>query len=129
LTAELAAAAIPSSILVLPELPGTANGKLDRAAFPLPASPPDGPETSGGSPSTSEVERLLREVWSAVLGVPEVGPDDDFFGLGGNSLGMLQISARVRQLGGYEIPLRQFFRHSTVSSPRRVLEGGSADSV
>ena len=57
-----------------------------------------------------------------MLGVPEVGPDDDFFVLGGNSLMMLQVSAQVRQAAGYEIPLRQFFRNSTVSSLARALE-------
>ncbi|MBT2408591.1 MULTISPECIES: non-ribosomal peptide synthetase [unclassified Streptomyces] len=121
LTAELSAAAVPSSIVVLPALPLTANGKLDRAALPLPMAQPSSARPASAG---SAFERLLREVWAAVLGVPEVGPDDDFFALGGNSLAMLQVSARVKQRAGYEIPLRQFFRHTTVSSLAQALDGG-----
>lgn len=123
LAAELAAAAVPSVIVVLHALPLTANGKLDRAALP-PAPAPAARQESAAAPAGSDAERVLREVWSAVLGVPEVGPDDDFFALGGNSLAMLQVSAQVREVAGYEIPLRQFFRNSTASSLARVIEQG-----
>ncbi len=121
LGSELAAAAVPSSIVVLAALPLTANGKLDRAALPAPVV-----HVTALDPAASDVERLLCEVWSAVLGVPSVGPEDDFFALGGNSLAMLQVSARVKQLGGFEIPLRQFFRTSTVASLARAFEAGGS---
>jgi amino acid adenylation domain-containing protein len=125
LAAEMAAASVPSSIVVVPELPLTANGKLDRAALPLPQASPARPAPAGPAAGPeSAFERVLSEVWSAVLGVPEVGSDDDFFALGGNSLAMLQVSARVKQLAGYEIPLRQFFRNTTVSSLARALDDG-----
>ncbi|MFI6640498.1 amino acid adenylation domain-containing protein [Streptomyces sp. NPDC050504] len=119
LAAEMPAAAVPSNIVVLAALPLTANGKLDRAALPQPTQ---ARPATAAAPARSELERVLREVWSAVLGVPEVGADDDFFALGGNSLAMLQVSARVKQLAGHEIPLRLFFRNTTVSSLARVLE-------
>lgn len=124
LATELAPAAVPSVIVVLPALPLTANGKLDRAALPSAPAPtprPDKATASGGS----DAERVLREVWSEVLGVPDVGPDDDFFALGGNSLAMLQVSAQLRQVAGYEIPLRQFFRTSTVSSLAQAIQRGA----
>lgn len=129
LAAELTAAAVPSSIVVLAALPLTANGKVDRAALPKPEPAParaaSSARSSEQSAAASELEGVLREVWAAVLGVPQVGPDDDFFALGGNSLAMLQVSARVKQVAGREIPLRQFFRNTTVASLARALEGAS----
>jgi hypothetical protein len=75
---------VPAAVATLDALPVTPNGKLDRAALPVPepsrVSTPDSPE-----PRT-EAENLMAALWREALGVDRVGIDDDFFDLGGHSL-------------------------------------------
>jgi hypothetical protein len=70
------------------------TGKLDRRALPA-------PEYGSGAaarPPRSALERHVAEVWSGVLGVAEVGVDDDFFELGGTSLLLYRVYARLREM-------------------------------
>ncbi|MFI9451987.1 amino acid adenylation domain-containing protein [Amycolatopsis sp. NPDC052450] len=129
LRGEVPAAAVPSSITVLAELPFNASGKLDRAALPA----PDGPRTEAGGadgPSTP-LEKALAEVWAEVLGAERVGVHEDFFDLGGHSLTMLRVVARAGRAVGREIPLRLLFRNPTVASLATALDaaegGGGRD--
>ncbi|WP_171048078.1 non-ribosomal peptide synthetase [Nocardia cyriacigeorgica] len=84
---------VPARIVVLTELPMTVNGKIDRAALPDPAS-----ESAGRAPST-EAERALCEIVSAALGHDGVSVDDDFFGVGGDSITAITVSTRLRERG------------------------------
>ncbi|WP_280208067.1 non-ribosomal peptide synthetase [Nocardia cyriacigeorgica] len=84
---------VPSRIVVLTELPTTVNGKIDRAALPEPAS------ESAGRPPSTEAERALCEVVSAALGHDGVSMDDDFFGVGGDSITAITVSTRLRERG------------------------------
>ncbi|WP_280200815.1 non-ribosomal peptide synthetase [Nocardia cyriacigeorgica] len=84
---------VPSRIIVLSELPTTVNGKLDRAALPDPAA-----ETGGREPST-DAERALCEVVAVALGHDGVSVDDDFFGVGGDSITAITVSTRLRERG------------------------------
>ncbi|MFI0371774.1 amino acid adenylation domain-containing protein [Actinomadura sp. 1N219] len=84
---------VPSAVAVLASLPVTPNGKLDRGALPEPSR-----TGSGRSPAT-EPERVLCTVIGEVLDVPEVGVDDDFFVLGGDSITAIGVSGRLREHG------------------------------
>ncbi|MFC9254808.1 amino acid adenylation domain-containing protein [Amycolatopsis thailandensis] len=129
LRGEVPAAAVPSSITVLAELPFNASGKLDRAALPAPAGPRAGTEDAD-EPSTP-LEKALAEVWAEVLGAERVGVHEDFFDLGGHSLTMLRVVARAGRAVGREIPLRLLFRNPTVASLATALDasggGGARD--
>ncbi|MEZ0492088.1 amino acid adenylation domain-containing protein [Kineococcus sp. TBRC 1896] len=85
---------VPAAVVVLDVLPLTGNGKLDRAALPAPQRVP----TSGGVVRTPAEEAVCRVV-GQVLGVPAVGPEDDFFALGGDSISAISVSARLRADG------------------------------
>jgi nonribosomal peptide synthetase DhbF len=96
---------VPSEIQVLAAWPLTATGKLNRRALPAPAArPPAG----GRAPATAQ-EQALCGMFATSLGVAAVGPDDDFFALGGNSVLVMKLLALVRAELGAELDIRAFF--------------------
>jgi len=110
---------VPGALLLLEEMPLTANGKIDRRALPAPeaAAPADRPFSA---PRT-EVEERLAEIWSELLRVRQVGRDDNFFELGGDSILSIQIVARARQ-AGIRLSARQMFEQQTVAGLAAVAE-------
>ncbi|WP_437299547.1 non-ribosomal peptide synthase/polyketide synthase [Sorangium sp. So ce426] len=102
---------VPAAYVLLDELPLTSNGKVDRAALPLPQG--DQVQRSYVAPR-SELERKLAEIWSEVLGVESAGIHDDFFELGGHSLLATQVISRVRSALEVELPLRALFEGRTL---------------
>ncbi|MGA0532809.1 amino acid adenylation domain-containing protein [Hansschlegelia sp. KR7-227] len=109
----------PPDIVTLERFPLTPNGKIDRAALP----PPDrSPATAGSRPPSSPTEATLAAIWAEVLGLPSVGVDDDFFALGGHSLLVMRIVARVRHAFGVEIAMRELFEAPTVVALAARLE-------
>ncbi|MDI5962454.1 non-ribosomal peptide synthetase [Streptantibioticus silvisoli] len=116
---------VPSALVALDELPLTPNGKLDREALPA----PDGGGTGAGRKPGTERERVLCEVFAQVLGLPDVGPDDAFFDLGGDSIASIQLVSAARRAGLVFTP-RDVFRHRTVEALARaatVPDGAAAD--
>ncbi|MFF1902982.1 SDR family NAD(P)-dependent oxidoreductase [Kitasatospora sp. NPDC058218] len=74
------------------------------------------------APATDR-EQAVAALWQEVLGVEEVGVDDDFFALGGHSLAAVQINTRIRSRFGAELDLRDFFHSPTVAHTVRLLAG------
>jgi acyl carrier protein len=124
---RLPAHMVPPVLVVLDELPLTANGKVDRKALAeLDLATPRA-HAEFVAPSTA-VEKQLADIWCEVLGLERVGIHDDFFELGGHSLLATQVMARVRKVLGVEVPLRNLFQSPTVSNLARVIEQSKAQS-
>ncbi|MET8703007.1 amino acid adenylation domain-containing protein [Kitasatospora sp. NPDC004723] len=97
---------VPATVTVLDAFPLTAGGKIDRAALPEPRSTPAA--APAGRPLRTPAEQLIAAVWADVLGVPEVGADDNFFHLGGDSLTAVRVVGRVFDVFGMISPYTIF---------------------
>ncbi|HEY0739193.1 MAG TPA: amino acid adenylation domain-containing protein, partial [Herpetosiphonaceae bacterium] len=118
LGARLPAYMVPSAFVVLDALPQTPNGKIDRRALPKPDE--ERQQHTFVAPRTP-VEQTLAAIWSAVLGVQQLGIHDNFFALGGDSILSIQIIARAHQAGIHLHP-RQLFQHQTIAELAAVAD-------
>jgi len=103
---------VPGSIVLLSQLPLTANGKVDRQALPLPG---DAETPSAGEAAPTPVEELVAGVWSQTLHLDGCGLHQDFFELGGDSLAAIRVLARIREIFGVDVVLRDLFEAPTVA--------------
>ncbi|MFF0817410.1 amino acid adenylation domain-containing protein [Rhodococcus sp. NPDC003318] len=94
---------IPSVFVVLPALPTLPNGKVDRDALPAPTR-----AEHRRAPAT-EIEEHFCSAVADLLGLPSVGPDEDFFALGGNSLLATRLCSAIRSRTGREVSIREVF--------------------
>jgi amino acid adenylation domain-containing protein len=111
---------VPSAYVPLPALPLNANGKLDVKALPAPE--PLRPELAAAYVAPrGETERAIAGVWQEALKIDKVGMDDNFFDLGGHSLLMTRVHARLQEVLGTGLSLIDLFRFPTVRSLSRFL--------
>ncbi len=148
LAAQLPTYMIPAIFAIVPTLPLTVNGKVDRRALLanqveskvigkkddlmanslIESTPIDLNETTDSTPKQS-TEAILVAIWSQVLGRPQVGIDDNFFELGGHSISIVQVAAAARQqLGGVEIPVVKLFQYPTIAKLTAYLNGEQQSS-
>jgi len=111
---------VPTAFVLLNALPKTPSGKIDRKALPAPDGARPYLNTAYVAPRT-EAERLVAEIWAALLRQDRVGVHDNFFDLGGHSLLATQAIARLSKAIGVKLPLRTLFEAPTVAElARRV---------
>ena len=113
LNAELPDYMLPSSYTWLEELPVTANGKLDRKALPEPEIILH--RSRKHVDPKNEKERILKEIWEEVLSVKDIGINDNYFELGGDSILSIQIVSRAKK-HGLIIHSRQLFELQTIAA-------------
>ncbi|MGW4379740.1 amino acid adenylation domain-containing protein [Kitasatospora sp. NPDC004531] len=105
LAATLPEHLVPSAVVELAALPLSVNGKLDRKALPAPGR-------AAAVPAAARAGSGLARVFAEVLGLPEVGEEENFFALGGDSIVSLQLVSRARA-AGYAISAKDVFQHPT----------------
>jgi acyl carrier protein len=121
LRGTLPAYMVPSVFVRLDALPLTRNGKVDRAALPVPAEDNTLRDGLYRAPRTP-LEARVASMVAGLLGLERVGVDDDFFRLGGHSLLGAQLIARVRDDFGIDLPLRAAFDSPTVAALAAEIE-------
>ena len=112
---------VPSTFVLLDQLPLTATGKLDRAALPEPDRRHCERENAFTAPRNA-VEETLVEIFAEVLGVEKIGIHDNFFEFGGHSLLATRVVARIRKMFNIELPLRNFFENPTTAEIAEFLK-------
>ncbi|MEO3752518.1 non-ribosomal peptide synthase/polyketide synthase [Streptomyces sp. B6B3] len=126
--AELPDHMVPSHVRLLPALPLTPSGKVDRRALPAPE--PGGRAAGGrGAAAESALERRVASVWTEVLSVDEVGAEDNFFDVGGNSLLLAALQSRLEAALGRRLPIFRLFEFPTVRGLARWLDGESTPAA
>ncbi|WP_229926237.1 phosphopantetheine-binding protein, partial [Streptomyces longispororuber] len=101
---------VPRAVVVLDELPRTATGRLDHKRLPEAADAPRQARTAG-----SEREEYLTRLFGEVLKREQIGVDDNFFAMGGNSLLATRLIGRIRNELGVELTIRSVFQYKTIA--------------
>ncbi|MBO0853812.1 MAG: amino acid adenylation domain-containing protein, partial [Nocardia sp.] len=115
---------VPATVTVLDELPLSGNGKIDRTALPI----PDGPAASAAVPPRTSDERAVAAIFAELLGVAEIGIEDSFFALGGNSLTATRAVARINTTLGTALTIRELFEAPTVADLTSRFRGTATES-
>jgi len=106
---------VPAHLALLPAMPLTPNGKIDRKSLP---------EIDAASSSAAyvaprnELEEALAAIWQDVLGIAQVGVHDNFFELGGDSILSMQVVAKARALKrlGFSLKLRDLIQKPSIAA-------------
>jgi len=118
---------IPVAFVPMREWPLTDNKKLDRAALPAPDQDTSVAKTTYSAPR-NEKERILTDVWSQVMGIKEVGIDDNFFDLGGDSILSLRLIANIRKKG-LACSLKQLYKYQNIRQMANVLDFSEGEEI
>ncbi|MFJ8630689.1 MupA/Atu3671 family FMN-dependent luciferase-like monooxygenase [Streptomyces sp. NPDC093568] len=132
LAARLPEYLVPRAWRVLPALPVTGNGKLDRSALPAPdlVTAVPAARRPGGAGKRADIERRVRQLWAEEFGIDADGiaGDASFFDLGGHSITAMRLVNRVREEFATEYPMLSFYQEPTLRAMTAQL-GASAGNV
>jgi nonribosomal peptide synthetase protein BlmX len=98
---------------------------VDRSSLPAPDITRG--RDVGPVPPRTETEQIVAAVWGQVLGIADFGVDDDFFDLGGESLGAMHVVTKANKLFGLDLSVRTLFDLSTVASFARAVDEARSD--
>jgi acyl carrier protein len=111
---------IPAFFVALPSLPLSEHGKVDRAALTK-LDITRKHESAPADLAEGELERTLAQLWQRVLKLPNVGLEDNFFDLGGDSLRLVAVHSNLQKILQTEIPLTDLFEFATIRKLARHL--------
>ncbi|WP_185754363.1 non-ribosomal peptide synthetase [Luteibacter sp. 9135] len=124
LSAALPAYMVPSTFVVLPELPLTANGKFDRKALPAPGSIPR--HAHSVIEPRSDVERRLQRLWATLLPTDNPGIQHSFFACGGDSLLLMRLATAIEREFAVALDLSELFACPTIEMQATLVDQKTA---
>jgi len=101
---------VPAWFMQLDAIPASSSGKVDRKALPAMR------RSTSGSPPHDGVERRIADIWERLLQLHDIGRDDNFFRLGGNSILAVRMQAEAREKLGIDFAMSAFYRSSSIAS-------------
>ncbi|MGI4022614.1 MAG: amino acid adenylation domain-containing protein [Janthinobacterium lividum] len=119
---------MPAAFIWLKQLPFTSSGKVDKKQLPAPDFKRPELTSLYKSPST-EIEIKIAASWSALLQIAEIGTDDSFFELGGNSLLALKFIAGLKTLGEYHLPITKLYQFPTIGGIANYILNGQTSTL
>ncbi|MDJ1640325.1 non-ribosomal peptide synthetase/type I polyketide synthase [Streptomyces pakalii] len=131
LAESLPAYMIPSRITRVDTMPLTGTGKIDRRALPALGEAPPGSPSRTAAPRTAPrtpTEIRLAAIWSALLQADDVCREDDFFVLGGDSLLVLEVFARLEKQGGPLPRPTVIYRNRTLAALASAVDAAAAEA-
>jgi aryl carrier-like protein len=127
LVAALPEYMVPAQLVPLASLPLTASGKVDRRALPAPhAAATEGDRSVYVAPGDA-IEQAIAAAWMRVLGTERIGLDDNFFEMGGTSLGLVRLQRLLREALGRDVSVATLFRFPTLRGQAAHLKAPPAD--
>jgi amino acid adenylation domain-containing protein len=125
LTATLPDYMIPNSFIFLDAMPINPNGKIDRKALPS----PEQYDQDDYEPPVNELEMIIAEIWSDVLGIHQVGLQSNFFDLGGHSLLLIKVKQRLEEHLGIQMAIVDLFKYTTVAGLAKFVNQGNTGNA
>ncbi|WP_143325758.1 non-ribosomal peptide synthetase/type I polyketide synthase [Paraburkholderia ribeironis] len=127
IAARLPSYMVPKAVVILDELPLTANGKLDAGRLPLPGRRRANEETFVAP--RDALDQAIATAWTEVLGIDRISINDNFFDLGGHSLAATQLVSRLRSTLAVDVSLRLIFLKPTIADQHAsILEKLTEDA-
>lgn len=123
LSGHLPSYMIPAYLEVIDSFPLTVNGKIDRSKLSLPENSNANRNTSHKAPTTV-VEKALAQLWEEVLGISQIGTEDNFFDLGGHSLKATKLISKIHKEFQVKLQLKDIFIHATLDAQSKLLAEG-----
>lgn len=121
LTDRLPSYMVPASFVRLDTMPTTSTGKVDRVALLNQIVEEHARHDDEAALPLGPLEQTLHTIWAGVLGRDDLGVDDDFFDVGGNSIDAMKLFARIEKATGREVPLSALFDTPTIRGLANIL--------
>ena len=115
---------VPAAVLLLPKIPLTPNGKIDRANLPE----PEQVQARIYTAPRTETERAVATIWSEVFHRDRIGVEDNFFDIGGHSLLATQVISRVREHFHVQLDMAVLFNQPTIAGVSHAIDAASLES-
>jgi amino acid adenylation domain-containing protein len=113
---------VPAVFMTIDELPLTSNGKIDRRSLPTPEADRTSTAAAYIAPRTP-TEEAVAEIWRSVLRLKQIGINESFFDLGGDSLLAIRLVIKIHNALNYRFSLPEFFQNPTICGMAAVLLG------
>ena len=113
---------LPQQIVLLDTLPLLPNGKINRKALPAPTLTAPAAASASARPARNPTEQAVLEAMQAVLKLPTIGIDEDFFALGGHSLLAARLMGQLNKAFGLQLNLRVLFESTTAEKLARLID-------